>query len=64
MTIAPKWLQDVSDVNPLKHIVEAVRALFRGDLWVSTVIWGLGLTLGLVLVGMWYGTSTFRRESS
>jgi ABC-2 type transport system permease protein len=64
MSIAPKWLQDVSNVNPLKHIVEAVRALFRGDLWVSTVVWGLGLTVGLVLVGTWYGTSTFRRESS
>lgn len=64
MSIAPQWLQDVSNVNPLKHIVEGVRALFLGDLWVSTVVWGLVLTVVLVLVGTWYGTSTFRRGSS
>src|SRR3569623_1767290 len=29
--IAPQWLQIVSDVNPFKHIVEALRAAFRGD---------------------------------
>jgi ABC-2 type transport system permease protein len=64
MTIAPKWLQDVSDINPLKHIVEGVRALFLGDFAGSTTIWALGLTVALVLAGGWYGTSTFRRESS
>jgi ABC-2 type transport system permease protein len=64
MTIAPKWLQAVSDINPLKHIVEGVRALFRGDTGGSTLVWALVLTVALVLLGGWYGTSTFRRESS
>ena len=64
MTIAPRWLQDVSDVNPLKHVVEGVRALFRGEFSGSTTAWALVLTVGLVLAGGWFGTSTFRRESS
>jgi ABC-2 type transport system permease protein len=64
MTIAPKWLQIVSDINPLKHVVEGVRALFLGDFAGATTIWALGLTVALVLAGGWFGTSTFRRESS
>lgn len=64
MTLAPGWLQKLSDVNPLKHIVESTRALFRGEMSGATVSWGLVLTVALVLVGLWYGTRTFRRESS
>lgn len=29
MTLAPGWLQAVSDVNPLEHVVEGTRAFFR-----------------------------------
>jgi ABC-2 type transport system permease protein len=64
MTIAPKWLQDVSDLNPLKHVVEGVRSLFRGEFAGSTTVWALVLTVALVVLGSWFGTSTFRRESS
>jgi ABC-type polysaccharide/polyol phosphate export permease len=42
----------VSDVNPLKHVVDGVRALFLGDVATMTVLWGLAL-----------GTRTFQRES-
>jgi len=63
MTLAPQWLQNVSDVNPVKHIVEGVRVLFTGTTN-GTVVWGLGLTVLLVGLGLWYGTHTFRRESS
>jgi ABC-2 type transport system permease protein len=30
MTLAPGWLQTVSDVNPLKHVVEGTREFFLG----------------------------------
>ncbi len=63
MTLAPQWLQNVSDINPVKHIVEGVRVLFTGTTN-GTVVWGLGLTVALVAVGLWFGTHTFRRESS
>ena len=64
MTLAPKWLQHLSDANPLKHIIDGVRAQFRGDLWSSTSLWGIGLTLALVVVGLLVGTRVFKRESA
>jgi ABC-2 type transport system permease protein len=64
MSIAPAWLRTVSDLNPLKHVVDGVRAFFRGDLTSSTAGWGLVATLGLVTVGLIVGTRTFRRESA
>ena len=46
MTLAPAWLQAVSDVNPLKHVVEGTRAFFVGGYGTSTAWWGAGLTVG------------------
>jgi ABC-2 type transport system permease protein len=64
MTLAPGWLETLSDVNPLKHIVDGVRAFFRGDFSGGTAWLGLGVTAALVLLGFWFGTRTFRRESA
>ena len=64
MSLAPGWLETLSDLNPLKHIVEGVRAFFRGDFTGGTAWWGLGITAALVLLGSWYGARTFRRESA
>jgi len=59
---APAWLNRLSDVNPLKHVVSGIRAEFLGDLTTSTAIWGYVLTIALVVVGIWVGARTFRRE--
>jgi ABC-2 type transport system permease protein len=64
MSLAPAWLRTLSDVNPLKHVVDGVRAFFRGDLATSTAAWGLLWAVGLVAVGVLVGTRTFRRESA
>lgn len=64
MSLAPGWLETLSDVNPLKHVVDGVRAFFGGDFSTGTAWWGLGLTAALVALGMWFGTRTFRRESA
>jgi ABC-2 type transport system permease protein len=64
MSIAPAWLRTVSDVNPLKHIVDGTRAFFRGDLMSSTSLWGVAWAVALVAVGLLVGTRTFRRESA
>lgn len=63
MTLAPTWLQRVSDVNPLKHVVSGLRAFFRGDIASAAAAWGVANTLALVAVGILIGTRTFRRES-
>jgi ABC-2 type transport system permease protein len=64
MSLAPGWLRTVSDVNPVKHVVDAVRSLFLGHIGGSTVAWGLLATVALVVAGMAFGTRTFRRVSS
>jgi ABC-2 type transport system permease protein len=64
MSLAPGWLRGLSDVNPLKHVVDGVRQLFLGHVGTWTVFWGLVATAGLVLAGLVLGTRTFARESS
>ena len=63
MSLAPAWLEAVSDANPVKHVVDGVRALFLGDVVTMTVVWGLVATVGLVAAGVLLGTRTFARES-
>jgi ABC-2 type transport system permease protein len=63
MSLAPSWLRVISDVNPVKHIVDAVRSVFM-HIGTATVGWGLVATIGLVVAGMAFGTRTFMRESS
>jgi ABC-2 type transport system permease protein len=63
MSLAPGWLETASDANPLKHVVEGVRALFLGDVLVAAVLWGLLATVALVAAGLALGTRTFQRES-
>jgi len=64
MSLAPGWLQTVSDVNPLKHVVEGTRELFVGGYDTSTAWWGAALTVGLAVLGWMFGVRRFRRESS
>jgi len=64
MSLAPQWLRVISDINPVKHVVDAVRSVFLGHIGTTTVGWGLVATLGLVVAGMAFGTRTFRRQSS
>jgi ABC-2 type transport system permease protein len=64
MSLAPAWLQAISDVNPLKHIVEGTRAFFVGGYDTPIAWWGAALTVALALVGWLFGVRRFRRESS
>lgn len=64
MSLAPGWLQALSNVNPLKHIVDGARASYRGDLTGPDTWVGLAITVALVALGLWLGTRTFRREST
>ncbi|HZY67374.1 MAG TPA: ABC transporter permease [Devosia sp.] len=63
MTLAPQWLQLLSNANPFKHIVDAMRDVFRGDLGTPTVALGLGLALVLALVGAWVGGRAVTRQT-
>lgn len=62
MSLAPGWLNFVSSLNPLRHIVEGMRDVFLGQYLTAKV--ALGLTVALVLAAgsLAVGTRTFRRE--
>lgn len=64
MTLAPGWLRTISNVNPVKHIVDALRTLFHGHVLTSTVGIGLAVGAGLIVVGMTFATRTFQRDSA
>ncbi|WP_254185286.1 ABC transporter permease [Nocardioides panacis] len=64
MTIGPAWLLRASDFMPIRHVVDAVRSAFAGDLTSSGMFWGTGWSLLLFGLALWWGTATFRKENS
>jgi ABC-2 type transport system permease protein len=60
---APGWLRVASDLNPLKYLVDAERALFDGSLPVDVVASGLGASLVVGVLGLWVGVRTMDRAS-
>lgn len=63
MNLAPQWLQIVSNFNPFKHIVEALRAVFRSD-FSDPIVWiGLLLAVILVVLGAWLGSRTLTAQT-
>jgi len=63
MTLAPAWLQMVANFNPFKHIVEALRAVFRGDFADPIVAIGLVLAVILVVLGAWVGSRVLTAQT-
>jgi ABC-2 type transport system permease protein len=64
MDQGPDWLYTLSRVNPISHIVDAVRAVAAGNLGSSSVLTGGLVALGLACLSVWWGTRTFRRETA
>lgn len=63
MDTAPRWLYIASRFNPLSYLVEAERALFRGELFTAEVGWGLVVAVALAVIGLVVGGFTIRRAS-
>lgn len=63
MSLAPRWLQRISDANPLTYLIDGVRHLFvsRYDRQVTV---GVLVTVGLTALLALWGTRTFRRTSA
>ncbi len=64
MTLAPAWLRAVSSVNPLKHAVDATRALFTGHLTDSSVARGLIIMGVLTILAVWWAVQSFRQATA
>jgi len=64
MTIGPKWLLRASDFMPVRHIVDATRDVFGGEVMTSAVGWGVGWSVVFFAGALWWGTAVFKRENS
>jgi ABC-2 type transport system permease protein len=64
MTLAPEWLQRLSDFVPIKHIVQGIRDLFAGELIAPGPLWALFWAAVLVVAGLAIGTRVFRRQNA
>lgn len=64
MTIGPGWLQRASDFMPVRHVVDAVRSSFGGDLSSGGLAWGSAWTAVLLALALWWGTAVFRKENA
>jgi ABC-2 type transport system permease protein len=63
MTNAPQWLFIASRFNPLSYLVDAERALFRGELLTMEVGYGLAVSLIVAIIGLTIGSLTIRKAS-
>jgi ABC-2 type transport system permease protein len=64
MALAPGCLQTVADINPLTHVVDGVRAMYIEGLGSIDVLIGIAVTMGLLMIGILYGSRVFRKESA
>lgn len=64
MSLAPGWLKTTSEINPLTHVVDGTRSLFRGDFGNADVLIGAGVAIALSALLAWWGARTFQRQSA
>jgi ABC-2 type transport system permease protein len=63
MSLAPGWLNFLSNLNPLRHIVDGMRDVFLGDYLTVKVAVGLAISLVLATVSLAAGRRTFFKEN-
>jgi ABC-2 type transport system permease protein len=59
----PRWMQVAADLNPLRYVVDAERALFAGDLASGTALWGAVAAVLTAAVGLLVGVRTLARSA-
>ncbi len=60
---APGWLKVASDLNPLKYVVEAERALFAGTFPVEAVSYGFIGSAVIAVLGLFVGLRAMERSN-
>lgn len=63
LALAPLWLRTLSDANPLKYVVDASRAIFRGDLAAPSVWFAFALMAVLVVVAFAWSMRQMRKAT-
>jgi ABC-2 type transport system permease protein len=62
--LGPAWLRNLSTVIPLRHTLDALRSLFRGDFADQDVLTGTAFTVAVTVALTWWGTRQFQKSSS
>ncbi|GAA5216206.1 ABC transporter permease [Streptomyces thinghirensis] len=62
--LAPGWLYNLAQINPLTHVVDAERAAFRGDMSATGLLTGSLVLLVMAVLALIWGTRTFRKENA
>jgi len=60
---APGWLEVAADLNPMKYVVEAERALFAGSFPADTVAYGFVGAAVVAVLGLGVGLRAMKRSS-
>lgn len=64
MSLAPVWLRDLANVNPLTYVVSAARALTNGR-FADASIWEAFLLMAiLMLVSFFWAASSYRKATA
>ncbi|RNM13674.1 ABC transporter permease [Nocardioides pocheonensis] len=58
----PGWLRWLSDLNPLKYVVQAVRELFAGSWHADVIAQGFAGGLVIAALGLWIGVRGMQRS--
>lgn len=64
LTLAPLWLQRLSDVNPLKYAVDASRAIFNGDVANPAVWQAFVLLAALVFLSFFWALRRMKKATA
>ncbi|MET7609197.1 ABC transporter permease [Streptomyces avermitilis] len=62
--LAPRWLWQLSRINPVAYVMDAGRASFRGDFGADSLWVGLVAVISLATVSLWWGSFTFAKEDA
>jgi ABC-2 type transport system permease protein len=62
--LGPDWLKNLSAVIPLRHTLDALRALFLGDYGDNEVLIGTLFTVAVAVLLTWWGSRQFQKSSS
>ncbi len=58
----PGWLRTLAKFNPLTYVVDAERALFNGDVFARTTVYGLVAAVAVAALGLLVGVRAMKRS--
>jgi ABC-2 type transport system permease protein len=61
LSLAPGWLRDIADIDPLRYAVDAARDLFNDHIATGTVAGGVGLMAVLAAIAVTIAARQFGR---